>query len=396
MTAVANNVLPEIVVMESDVASNHESGKLPILDIQVWTENGEIKTDFYKKKVATDQVIMARSAIPLNNKRDILTQEAYRRLVNCSPDLPWTVKTAHLTKFCLDMFRGGHSEQFRQTVIRRALAKYDDAIQRDAKGLHPLYRSKKERVEGLKVKGGKPSISDWFKSKGYTNTVTLPATANNELVDRVRRRLEVEESGSSQRTLVLADGGKSISSDLIMSDPFTSECCKRLDCMMCVVTPSYGKCKKSNVGYSIVCNREPCLTTNANGEPELHVEARYEGETARTIYTRSKQHFKKYTGSEEARDQSFMWQHCKNYHGSEIGNMSDFKVALTGQHKSPLDRIIDEATRIRELEQKCRDNHTNTQNNTAGKIICMNSKSEYSKAEYYSTRYMKRPSLDKD
>ena len=128
----------------------------------------------------------------------------------------------------------------------------------------------------------------------------------------------------------------------------------------------------------------------------MHVEARYEGETARTIYTRSKQHLQKYTGSDEAKEQSFMWQHCKLYHDSEIGNLSDFKVKLTGQHKSPLDRIIDEATRIRELEHKCRDNHTNTQNNTAGKIICMNSKSEFFKAEYCSTRYMKGPSLDED
>ena len=94
------------------------------------------------------------------------------------------------------------------------------------------------------------------------------------------------------------------------------------------------------------------------------------------------------------KEQSFMWQHCKLYHNSIIGSNSDFKVTLTGQHKSPLDRIIDEATRIRKLEQHCRDNNTNTQKDTPGKIICMNSKSEYFKAEYYSTRYMKGPSFD--
>ena len=139
---------------------------------------------------------------------------------------------------------------------------------------------------------------------------------------------------------------------------------------------------------------KPCVINSITKEPEVHLEARYEGETARTIYTRSKQHFKKYTGNEEEREQSFMWQHCKQYHNSIRGNNRDFKVTLRGQHKSPLGRIIDEAERIRKLEQQCRDNLTNIHKGTAGKIICMNSKSEYFKAEYYSTRYMKGPSFD--
>ena len=162
---------------------------------------------------------------------------------------------------------------------------------------------------------------------------------------------------------------------------------------MCADTPSYGKCKKSGVGYSIVCNREPCVT---NSGSDVHIEARYEGETARTIYTRSKQHMKKYRGSDKAKEESFMWQHCKTYHNSEFGNMSDFKVTLTGQHRSPLDRIMDEALRIRQLEHKSRENFKNTQQNPASKLICMNSKSEYYTAEYFSTRYMKEPSIDED
>ena len=103
---------------------------------------------------------------------------------------------------------------------------------------------------------------------------------------------------------------------------------------------------------------------------------------------------KKYTGSDKAKEESFMWLHCKSYHDSEFGSLSDFKVKLTGQHRSPLDRIMDEALRIRQLEQKSRDNFKNTQQNTSNKIICMNSKSEYYTAEYFSTRYMKGPSID--
>ena len=81
--------------------------------------------------------------------------------------------------------------------------------------------------------GGRASKDDWFRKRGYTNTITLPASVENKLVEKVQAQLEIDEAGSKSKTLVMADGGTQIGSQFIKSDPFPLEQCSRPDCYMC-------------------------------------------------------------------------------------------------------------------------------------------------------------------
>ena len=73
------NTIDPSIQLEFDAPSMHQDGKLPILDIKVWVEEGRIRHRFYRKEVASDRVIMERSAVSTRTKRDTLFQEGLRR-----------------------------------------------------------------------------------------------------------------------------------------------------------------------------------------------------------------------------------------------------------------------------------------------------------------------------
>ena len=90
---VGNDIRPSIQ-LEVDYPSNHQGGKLPILDLKVWVESREKKTEgqvgkvsaityeFHSKCMASKAVINARSALTWSTKRTVLTQEVLRVLMN--------------------------------------------------------------------------------------------------------------------------------------------------------------------------------------------------------------------------------------------------------------------------------------------------------------------------
>ena len=93
--SVANSIHHSIE-MEIDYPSRHDDRKLPILDLKIRIESRErreqqqneniILHGFYSKEVSSKCVVDARSALPWNNKRTILTQELLRILLilrNC-------------------------------------------------------------------------------------------------------------------------------------------------------------------------------------------------------------------------------------------------------------------------------------------------------------------------
>ena len=62
---IANSIEPMITVT-TDVPSNHNDGKLPMLDVKVWIENNkEIFYQFYEKPTKNRYIISKDSAIPL-------------------------------------------------------------------------------------------------------------------------------------------------------------------------------------------------------------------------------------------------------------------------------------------------------------------------------------------
>ena len=77
---IANSILPSSVRMKEDVPSNHSNGALPILDTEMWIENGRIQFVHYSKPMTSKEVILQRSAISTASQINILVYEEAQRM----------------------------------------------------------------------------------------------------------------------------------------------------------------------------------------------------------------------------------------------------------------------------------------------------------------------------
>ena len=192
----------------------------------------------------------------------------------------------------------------------------------------------------------------WFRSGGYTSTLTVPATENSSLAEKVRRNLESGRQPKGTKTKVIEDGGKSAKCGIVKSNPFPRQTCERELCMLCFQQAgSFAVCDRSNCGYKGECNR--CKEDKFA----------YIGETSRTGYTRLREHLLDYRAAASAslqpqpegqRVKSWMWEHARDHHGGvvgENGGMEDFKVSVSGKFQKCLQRQVDEDIRMQEHEE---------------------------------------------
>ena len=108
---IANSV--SFLNLTVDSPSLHPSGFMPILDLQIKTENNQIVYKFYKTEVSNNLVILNRSAMPRKVKRITCIQEVMRRLRNTKRKLSWSIKREILTEFSWLLYQSGYPEQFR-------------------------------------------------------------------------------------------------------------------------------------------------------------------------------------------------------------------------------------------------------------------------------------------
>ena len=86
------NALDWDIQMEATSASDNESGRLPVLDYQVWTEkfqDGDVSRTrflwkFYEKSMVSKFVIREEGALPQRMKITVFSQEVIRRERNTS------------------------------------------------------------------------------------------------------------------------------------------------------------------------------------------------------------------------------------------------------------------------------------------------------------------------
>ena len=162
-------------------------------------------------------------------------EEANRRLRNCDPDMPWEVKREHLTTLNIQMMVAGHSQQFRDMVTSRSVARYQNSLKNHLRkergdGGRWLYRTKEERERQWEEQGGRASKANWFRKGGHTSIVNVPATLNSELANRVKKVFKETTSPQGLRPGVQERPGRSVVGTLTRSNPFPRETCGRQLC----------------------------------------------------------------------------------------------------------------------------------------------------------------------
>ena len=136
------------------------------------------------------------------------------------------------------------------------------------------------------------------------------------------------------RTLCQEDGGVALSGYLVKTDPSGSKICPREDCQLCRRGDIKRNicCWRAGSGYCVDCVRDSCLEESPGGRK--YSKSKYQGETARTGYTRLKQHYAAYArDTTKAKEGSWMWEHTQESHGGirgPEGGRNDYAPVLTG------------------------------------------------------------------
>ena len=204
-----------------DLPSNHQSGKLPVLDVQVSVnkeENNRIYFEFFEKPTKNKLVILSDAAISSQQKRTILTQECLRRMRNTKVELGKETQIEHLNNFMIKMKNSGYSSKYRMEVLNSALKAFDKMLSNDKNNIKPLYRSrrwKKENESETKVN----KKHNWYKNfkveQGgaelgqidYKSVLFVPITKGGKLAKEMKKREEEINKFSQERIKIVEDGG---------------------------------------------------------------------------------------------------------------------------------------------------------------------------------------------
>ena len=135
---------------------------MPILDVQVKVVKNKIEYRFYKKSMSNHRVMLARSAMPPNIKRNSLAQEVIRRLRNTSRDLPWSEKAAILTEFSHSMMCSGYSEKFRLEIIQAGVVGFERQCAEADSGGTPVHRPRSYNLEE-RMKKKMLTKTSWYR-----------------------------------------------------------------------------------------------------------------------------------------------------------------------------------------------------------------------------------------
>ena len=334
---IANSINTNIQVTY-DIPSNYHDKMIPILDVKAGlTEYNEIKFKFYKKPIASDIVTMKSSALQMKQKFTILTQQGFSRLHNTSEDLEHE-RVESLNKFMQQLQLSGYSEKERENILRGSIKTYKNLKLKEITKERPFYRDKDfNKEEGESIKRMKKKT--WYKGKDptskYKTVMFVDATPGDTLLKKLKETEDKHKISEDCRIKLVSKSGNKLVHLLEKKDPFAKKC-NEIDCPPCESlgdeVRKTSKCRVDNVTY-----RGTCKTCEVEGKHRY-----YDGETARNLHIRSKEHINDFMKNYE---KSWMLKHVIKEHDGIKENVK-FTWKVVKKHMKPLERQVSEAVNI--------------------------------------------------
>ena len=322
------NSLSPMIQLTGDCPSANESGKMPLLNTQVWVEENKLMHENYRKPMANPLTMLAMSAMPAKMKRTVLTQEVVRIRRNISLELPWDTTVKHLNDFSNRMRASGYDEKYRFEIIKSGVEGFDKMVEEENNGGRPI-NQRRTWNKDQRQKKKELQKKNWFAKGGYDVPLFVPHTPGGELAKRMRSAEAQNHQGRKIRFKIVEKGGVTLERMLRRSNPWSQENCGRAECFPCQGGEG-GTCWREGITYTLFCVE--C------GE-EL---AAYFGESGRNGFTRGKEHIEKYNAKDE--DNSVLWLHSMHHHQGRLDVPYSMKV--TGVFPEPLDRQTMERVQI--------------------------------------------------
>ena len=327
------NTLCPYLQMEADYPSNHPTGWMPILDLEVrMAEDKSVDFRWYSKPMASPYSILNRSAMPPSVKRITLVQRGISMLRNTRERLHAELRVPLMEKLATTMMVSGYPEDFRRGVIESAVVCYERQVAASRSGAKPLYRPRAwQAVERRRKK--LISKMAWFRPAD--TVLRVPYTPDSELARRVRVVVEEEASRLELRVKVVEGGGVPLRHCVVTSDLGRGEPCPQGNCLLCLTGEGGGGLHHHRSG---AVYRGECTICSERIEGSLL--ARYTGESGFSAYCRTLDHQK----AVETKDKvNAFSKHLEIHHPDQVGNIWAFKFSLLELHQTPLPRLASES-----------------------------------------------------
>ena len=306
---------------------------LPILDIQVKVENNKIIYKFYKKPVSSPLLMLERSAMPMNIKRNTLAEEGLWRLRNTKRDLAWEIKADILSEFSFSMMLSSYSEKVRCEIIQSVLTGYEHQCDRADRGITPLHRPQDyNREERRKRK--LLAMSTWYWPKDAVGF--FPGTPGGELAKSILEIVTEETERLGLTAKIVETGGMSLRNWLVRSD-LTGCLIPSPLCLYCESGAGGGSHTRGGVVYM-----GQCLACRDN-----NIKATYHGQSGFSAAKRGEEHK---SGIDKADLSNSFAKHLHVHHPERERDSSTFEFKVVRNFKKPLNRQVFEGVRINQLD----------------------------------------------
>ena len=185
-----SNSIYEFMQVTIDCPSQHETGFMPLLDIQVKMQQNRIIHKFYKKPISSNKVIMFDSALPAHVKKASIAEGAIRRLRYTDRSLPWPEVAEILSQYSNELRLSGYDHKYRAEIMESALKGFRRQCLISDSGGTPLFRSRMyERETRRKKKLMAREI--WYRPS-YNIIGFIPPTPGGELVKGIQKIVQEE------------------------------------------------------------------------------------------------------------------------------------------------------------------------------------------------------------
>ena len=214
-------------------------------------------------------------------------------------------------------------------TLTRALRIHDSMKKDDIEGTRPLYRPKQWNIVARR-KEKEDKKYNWSTRGGHVAPIFVPPTPNSELAESLKSIADSEAEAGIHFKIV-ETGGLSIRSVLQKSNPLQTIGCDSDDCLPCAHGRGEGgNCEGCSINYEIECQLCP------DDQKSVYI-----GESARNLYTRSKEHLSSYRSGLNT---SFMAKHQNDAHR---GQEPAYMAKVVASTRDCLSRQVREAVLIR-------------------------------------------------
>ena len=305
LKTIANNIT-DCVQFTVDCPSLNHDGRVPVLDLAVSVEDGQVVHDHYEKPCASKFVIPFTSAHSKKMKMAVLVEEGLRRLRNTSRGLEWQRSRVVMEKWSRKLRRSGYPATVRHQVIKTALEKWDKMCEEEDAGVRPVHRPREWKEKERRL-AKERKRQNWHQSKeGQVSAPLIIDPTAGSLADEFREVCRKFEEVTEMRVAVQERAGNALK-HLAKSEPEIQ-----------------------------------CETCRRAGKASW-----YDGETGCNSYTRGKQHAAALRLEDE---ENALWKHCLVEHE---GVKAEFSMKQTNVFNSCLARQVNEAVRIEMSTADC-------------------------------------------